>query len=40
MKRWKVWAALRRLKGMKRYSNKPNGVMIAVLAMSWAAIGI
>ncbi len=22
---------------MKRYSNKPNGVMIAVLAMSWAA---
>jgi len=40
MKRWKVWAALQRLKGMKRYSNKPNGVMIAVLAMSWAAIGI
>ena len=40
MKRWKVWAALRRPKGMKRYSNKPNGVMIAVLAMSWAAIGI
>jgi hypothetical protein len=40
MKRWKVWAALRRPKDMKRYSNKPNGVMIAVLAMSWAAIGI
>ncbi len=40
MKRWKVWAALRRPKGMKRYSNKPNGVMITVLAMSWAAIGI
>ena len=26
--------------GMKRYSSKPNGVMIAVLATSWAAIGI
>ncbi len=36
----KVCAALRRPKGMKRYSNKPNGVMIAVLATSWAAIGI
>jgi hypothetical protein len=40
MKSWKFCAAMRRLKGMKRYSNKPNGVMIAVLASSWAAIGI
>jgi hypothetical protein len=40
MKGWKVCAALQRPKGMKRYSNKPNGVMIAVLATSWAAIGI
>jgi len=31
---------LRRPKGMKRYSNKPKGVMIAVLAMFWAAHGI
>ena len=40
MKRWKVCAALRRTTGMKRYSNKSNGVMIAVLATSLAAIGI
>jgi hypothetical protein len=40
MKRCKVYAALQRQKGMKRYLNKPNGVMIAVLATSWAAIGI
>ncbi len=40
MKRWKVWVALRRPKGMKRYSNKPNDVMIAVLEMSRAAMGI
>jgi hypothetical protein len=39
MKRWKVWVALRRSKGMKRYTNKPNGVIIAVLTMSWVAIG-
>jgi hypothetical protein len=40
MKHWKVCAVLRRLKGMKRYSNKPNGVIITLLATSWAAIGI
>jgi hypothetical protein len=40
MKPWKVWAALCRPKGMKRYLNKLNGMMIVVLATSWATIGI
>lgn len=33
MKSWKVWAAFLRPNDMRRYSDKPNGVIIAVLEM-------
>lgn len=38
--RWKVWAALRRPKGIIRYSNKPNGVITAVFSISEGETGI
>jgi hypothetical protein len=31
MKRWKVWAALRRPKDMKGNSNRPNGAVFGCL---------
>ncbi len=37
---WKVCAALDSPNGVNKYSNKPNGVMIAVFEMSAAATGI
>jgi hypothetical protein len=37
---WKVWAALDSPKGVNKYSNKPNSVMIAVFGMSSVATGI
>ncbi len=37
---WKVCAALESPKGVKRQSNKPNGVMIAAFEMSSVATGI
>jgi hypothetical protein len=43
MKRWNVWAALRRPKDMKGNSNRPNGVVIAVFfsggeSVTWVAV--
>jgi hypothetical protein len=40
MKRGKAWAALRRPKGMKENSNRPNGVVMAMLceSLGWAGI--
>ncbi len=35
-----VWMELRHPKGVKRYLNKTNGILIAVFDMSWGAIGI
>jgi hypothetical protein len=40
MKRWKVWAALRRPKDMKGNSNRPNGMVIAVFCISLGWTGI
>jgi hypothetical protein len=37
---WKVCASLDSPKSVKKYSNKPNGVMIAVFGMSSVATGI
>jgi hypothetical protein len=37
---WKVWAAFDQPNGMNKYSNKPNGVMMAVLGISSGATGI
>jgi hypothetical protein len=34
VKRWNVWAALRRPKDMKENSKKPKGAVIAVFWMS------
>ena len=37
--RWNVWPALRSPKGMRMYSNRPKGVMIAVLGTLLASTG-
>ena len=37
--RWKVLAALRTPNGITNHSNKPNGVMTAVLQMSSGCMG-
>ncbi len=37
---WKVCGVLDSPKGVKRYSNKPNGIMIAVFGMSLVAIRV
>jgi hypothetical protein len=38
--RWKVLPALRSPKGMRRNSNNPNGVQMAVFLMSAGCTGI
>ena len=40
MKRWNVWAALRRPNGMRRNSKRPNGVVTAVFETSDGSTGI
>jgi hypothetical protein len=40
MKRRNVWAALGKLKEMKRNSNRPNGVVMTVFCISSRWIGI
>ena len=40
MNRWKVCAAFLRPKGIRTNSNRPNGVVMAVLGMSSGATGI
>jgi hypothetical protein len=40
MKRWNVWAALRRPRDMKGNSNRPNGVVVAVFCVSSGWTGI
>ncbi len=40
IKFWKVWPALVRPKGMKRSSDKQNGIIIAIFGMSDSFIGI
>jgi hypothetical protein len=37
---WKVCVALDSPKGVNKYSNKPNGIMIAVFGMSLVTTGI
>jgi len=39
MRRWKVWAELRRPKGIEVYSKRPKGVITAVLGMSAVCMG-